>query len=116
MAELAHPDESVAESAADMTLVLKTLVPTLLVAVVLQLGATIAPRKVSLNMVLVYIDKIAGNLTTQVRVTNLSPPQVHHTEKAELVLFSGLLRGRCGHFQMWGEKIAFDHFHWLHAL
>lgn len=82
MSELAHQAESVAELAPDMNLVLKTLVPTLLVAVVQQLDATITPppQKVSLNMVLVYIDKITGNLTTQVRVINLSPPQAHQTE------------------------------------
>lgn len=72
MSELAHQAESVAESAPDMTLVLKTLVPTLLVAMVLQLGATIAIQNVNLNTVLLCIDKITGNLTTQVRVTNLS--------------------------------------------
>lgn len=116
MSELAHPAESVAESAPDMTLVLKTLVPTLLVAVVLQLGATITLRKINLDTVFIHINKLAGNLTTQVRVTNLSPPQAHQTQKAELVLFSGLLCGRCGHFQLWGEKFAFDHCHWLHAL
>uniref|UniRef100_A0A674P6Q6 Uncharacterized protein n=1 Tax=Takifugu rubripes TaxID=31033 RepID=A0A674P6Q6_TAKRU len=52
MSELAHQAESVAESAPDMTLVLKTLVPTLLVAVVLQLGATIATQNLNLNMML----------------------------------------------------------------
>lgn len=116
MSELAHPAESVAESASDMTLVLKTLVPTLLVAVVLQLGATINSWEVNLNVVLNDIDGITGNLTTQVRVTNMSPPQAHQTEKAELVLFSGLLCGRCEYFQLWGEKFVFYHCHWLHAL
>lgn len=63
------------ESAPDMTLVLKTLVPTLLVAVVLQLDANIVPRKVSLKMALEYINKITGNLTVQVRAAHLSPPR-----------------------------------------
>lgn len=81
MSKLAHQGESVAEFAPDMTLVLKTLVPTLLVAVVLHLGATITLRSdVNLNLVLVNIDKITGNLTIQVSHQSVASSGLSHSK------------------------------------